>query len=91
MPTAILRALGFESRASPLAILTRALRDQHALILLDNFEQVVGAAPVVAQLLAAAPHLIILVTSRAPIAPHVRAGIRRSATGTPASSARRAS
>jgi predicted ATPase/DNA-binding XRE family transcriptional regulator len=67
VPAAIARALGFDSGTAPLAVLTRALRDQHALLLLDNYEQVVGAAPVVAQLLAAAPHLTILATSRAPL------------------------
>ena len=67
VPAAIARALGFESGAAPLGVLTRALRDQHALMVLDNFEQVIDAAPSVAQLLAAAAHLIILVTSRAPL------------------------
>jgi predicted ATPase len=64
---AMARALGYEPGAAPLATLTRALRDQHALVVLDNFEQVGGAAPAVAQLLAAAPHLTILATSRAPL------------------------
>ncbi len=41
------------------------LRAQHLLLLLDNFEQVVAAAPAVAGLLAAAPYLKVLVTSRA--------------------------
>lgn len=67
VPAAIVRALGYESGAAPAAVLTRVLRDQHALIVLDNFEQVVGAAPIIARLLAAAPHLTILVTSRAPL------------------------
>jgi transcriptional regulator with XRE-family HTH domain len=44
----IARALGFEAGTAPLAVLTRTLRDQHALLLLDNFEQVVDAAPSVA-------------------------------------------
>jgi predicted ATPase len=43
------------------------LRDKHVLLVLDNFEQVTRAAPRVAELLAAAPHLKILVTSRAPL------------------------
>jgi predicted ATPase/class 3 adenylate cyclase/Tfp pilus assembly protein PilF len=39
-------------------------RDKQMLLLLDNFEQVVSAAPVVTDLLAFAPRLKILVTSR---------------------------
>jgi predicted ATPase/class 3 adenylate cyclase/DNA-binding CsgD family transcriptional regulator len=41
------------------------LHDKQLLLLLDNFEQVVDAAPFLASLLAAAPHLTILATSRA--------------------------
>ena len=41
------------------------LRDKHMLLVLDNFEQVVLAAPLVSQLLAECPWLSILVTSRA--------------------------
>src|SRR5438874_614667 len=37
------------------------------LILLDNFEQLVEAAPVVASLIASAPHVKVLVTSREPL------------------------
>jgi predicted ATPase/DNA-binding XRE family transcriptional regulator len=40
------------------------LRNKHTLLLLDNFEQVLDAAPLVADLLATAPQLTILVTSR---------------------------
>jgi predicted ATPase/Tfp pilus assembly protein PilF len=40
------------------------LRDKHLLLVLDNFEQVVAAAPVVSNLFAACPHVKILVTSR---------------------------
>jgi class 3 adenylate cyclase len=40
------------------------LRDKHLLLVLDNFEQVVAAAPVVSDLLAACPLMKILATSR---------------------------
>ncbi|HUE99047.1 MAG TPA: tetratricopeptide repeat protein [Anaerolineales bacterium] len=40
------------------------LHDKHMLLVLDNFEQLVSAAPVVADLLAAAPHLKIITSSR---------------------------
>jgi predicted ATPase/class 3 adenylate cyclase/DNA-binding CsgD family transcriptional regulator/Tfp pilus assembly protein PilF len=47
------------------ASLGNALRQKQLLLVLDNFEQVVSAAPSVAALLAAAPGLKALVTSRA--------------------------
>src|SRR6202040_3239684 len=40
------------------------LREKQILLVLDNFEQVIDAAPVVADLLTAAPRLKVLVTSR---------------------------
>jgi len=56
---------------SPFDRLTCYLRDKLILLVLDNLEQVVAAAPMVAQLLAACPFLKILATSR--IALRVRA------------------
>ncbi|MDP9368185.1 MAG: tetratricopeptide repeat protein [Chloroflexota bacterium] len=44
--------------------LTAFLKDKRLLLVLDNFEQVVGAAPLVADLLVACPELTVFVTSR---------------------------
>jgi predicted ATPase len=41
--------------------------DQPMLLVLDNFEHLVSAAPVVAQLLTAGPKLKLIVTSQAPL------------------------
>lgn len=49
----------------PLATLQEYLRDRALLLVLDNFEQVLSAAPDVAGLLAACPGLKVLATSRA--------------------------
>jgi predicted ATPase len=49
------------------AALTRALADSELLLVLDNFEQLLPAAPAVAQLLAACPGLVVVATSRAPL------------------------
>ncbi len=47
--------------------LADALRDRALLLVLDNFEQVLAAAPLLAELLGACPLLTFLVTSRAPL------------------------
>jgi predicted ATPase/class 3 adenylate cyclase len=49
---------------SPLDELRRRLRDQQVLLVLDNFEQVTVAAPILVGLLADCPGLKLLVTSR---------------------------
>jgi len=43
------------------------LRGRAAMLVLDNFEQVIEAAPVITSLLEAAPRLRVLVTSRGPL------------------------
>ena len=53
-----------QGREQPLDSLDRRLAGRSMLLLLDNFEQVVDAAPVVAELLERAPGLHVLVTSR---------------------------
>jgi predicted ATPase/DNA-binding winged helix-turn-helix (wHTH) protein len=62
----IAQALGVkEGDAKPITqVLKDHLRSTTTLLLLDNFEHVLLAAPVVAELLAAAPGLKVLVTSR---------------------------
>jgi predicted ATPase len=63
----IAQALGLQESAdsSPLNLLTLALRHKQLLLILDNFEQVLSAAPQLSELLAGCPDLKILVTSRA--------------------------
>jgi non-specific serine/threonine protein kinase len=68
MPT-IAEALGIpESKErTPVETVQQWLRDDELLLVLDNLEQVVGAAPALADLLAACPRLTLLVTSRMPL------------------------
>jgi predicted ATPase/class 3 adenylate cyclase len=47
--------------------LTEFLAEEHRLVLLDNFEQLLAGAPVLSELLSACPSLNLLVTSRAPL------------------------
>lgn len=58
------------TRTSVIDQLKDILRDQHLLLLLDNFEQVAPAAPLLADLLAACPRLKVLVSSRTRL--HIR-------------------
>ncbi|MGB9724561.1 MAG: BTAD domain-containing putative transcriptional regulator [Chloroflexia bacterium] len=66
---AIAQVLGVRERGGrPLGTtLKDFLRHKHLLLLLDNFEQVVRASPQVGELLAAAPNLRVLATSRMPL------------------------
>ncbi len=68
----IARTLGVkETGERPLFDILKAyLQDKRLLLLLDNFEQVLAAAPRVSDLLAGCPHLKALVTSRAVL--HIR-------------------
>ncbi len=65
LPT-LMQALGLQETGTlpPLEHLQVVLREQHRLVLLDNFEQVGAAAPSLVDLLAGCPHLKLLVTSR---------------------------
>ncbi len=73
VPASIGQALGIQEFGSrPLEqTLAEVLADRSILLVLDNFEQVLGAARLVADLLANCPRLALLVTTRAPL--HIRA------------------
>ena len=59
-----------ESAAEPVEAIARRLGDSPTLLVLDNFEQVLPAAALVHELLAAVPGLTVLVTSQASL--HLR-------------------
>jgi predicted ATPase/DNA-binding XRE family transcriptional regulator len=69
---AIAQTLGLREQAGqPLAeLIAAALAERECLIVLDNFEQVAGAAPFVGALLALCPGLTVVATSRVPL--HLR-------------------
>ena len=52
---------------TPLEVLGGYLSEKHLLLVLDNFEHVLDAAPEVAALVEACPRLVVLATSRAPL------------------------
>ncbi|HEU0115970.1 MAG TPA: hypothetical protein VFQ80_14890, partial [Thermomicrobiales bacterium] len=65
-PVRIAQALSIRDDGQPAAARLRAgLQDQRLLLILDNFEQVLDAAPLLVELLGACPCLQLLVTSRA--------------------------
>jgi predicted ATPase/DNA-binding CsgD family transcriptional regulator len=72
LPVSIAAALGVRQVAGEQLpeTLARRIGDRDVVLVLDNLEQVRGAGPVVAELLAASPGLRVLATSRAPL--HVR-------------------
>jgi predicted ATPase/DNA-binding CsgD family transcriptional regulator len=69
VPSSIAQSIGLpDSRERPLVEhLASYLRDRKLLLVLDNFEHLLTAAPVVAELLAPARDLRIVVSSRAPL------------------------
>src|SRR5579859_2054465 len=73
VPSAIIQTLGISESndLSLFSLLEAALKGKRLLLLLDNFEQVVAAAVILAELLAVCPRLKIVVTSRMGL--HVRA------------------
>jgi predicted ATPase/class 3 adenylate cyclase len=72
VPLQALRDPAFVERAIRTSVgaddgLIEYVADKHLLVLLDNFEQVVAAAPVVSALVGGTPHAKVLVTSREPL------------------------
>jgi predicted ATPase/DNA-binding SARP family transcriptional activator len=69
VPDTIAGALGLATRRDepPATSLGVFLGRRRSLLLLDNFEVVDAAAPLVSELLRAAPGLVVLATSRAPL------------------------
>jgi predicted ATPase/class 3 adenylate cyclase len=66
---AVTQTLGIKEQAGRMLLdsLKDWLREKQLLLLLDNFEQIVVAAPLVGELLASAPGLNVLATSRMPL------------------------
>jgi predicted ATPase/DNA-binding SARP family transcriptional activator len=65
VPPAIGSAFGLvDTGGPPVDALVELLRTRETVVLLDNFEQVVDAGPMLGRLLASAPGLKVLVTSR---------------------------
>ena len=66
--TAIRQTLGLsETMDGEVARVREHLRDRQTLLVLDNFEHLIAAGSVVAELLSAAPFLKVLLTSRVPL------------------------
>lgn len=70
LPSAILEVLGLSDTTgdeTPRERLVTAVREKRLLMVLDNFEQLLAAAPLVADLVEASPLSKFIVTSRAPL------------------------
>jgi predicted ATPase/DNA-binding XRE family transcriptional regulator len=69
LPSVLAETLGIKEVAGQalLETLTRHLQDRQVLLVLDNFEHLPTAAPVVGELVGRCPQLTVLVTSRAPL------------------------
>ncbi len=69
---AIIQALEVKDAGNnpPLETLKQHLRGKQLLLLLDNFEQVIDAGPIISELMSASPLLKVLVTSRVVL--HIR-------------------
>jgi predicted ATPase/DNA-binding XRE family transcriptional regulator len=69
VPSVVAEALGVKDAAgaSLMDALTRHLQEMELLLLIDNLEHLLTAAPLVADLVGECPRLTVLVTSRAPL------------------------
>ena len=66
--SSILQAVAIaDGGRQPIQVLTNFLYSRRVLLILDNFEQVLGAAVDIGQLLVSCPRLHVLATSRAPL------------------------
>jgi len=66
IPTTIAQAVGLreDPKRPVFESLEAHLRDLHLLLVLDNFEQLIDGAPLIGRLIAAAPGLTVIVSSR---------------------------
>jgi predicted ATPase/class 3 adenylate cyclase len=69
VPSRLAAAIGIAepARRTATEVMVEWLEGKRVLLVLDNFEQVLDAGPIVAELLRSAPGLKVLVTSRAPL------------------------
>jgi predicted ATPase/DNA-binding XRE family transcriptional regulator len=69
VPSALAEAIGIKEVAGRTLreTLEQHLRGKQMLLLIDNFEHLLGAAPLVAELVGTCPELTVLVSSRAPL------------------------